>query len=251
MLAEQRNVLSAGDVRTQERVFKCVSWYFRTFHNLQVDLHESYPMEGAALGLMAHFTYFDGALFAADSRNPKTIPVVKQELMRIPLVGRWLKLWEAIPVARDGSDTGPLRRIKQALKEERSVCIAAEGTRSKTGHLGSLNRTLVRLAIQASENGIPVFPIAAEGADLVLPKGTFLPRFVPITVITGPNIDLSPWHRQRLSSEDLVEPARLIRKKIALLLPERNRPLPGTAALAVLTTSPEPTEPAASPKHRL
>src|SRR3989344_5606528 len=182
-------------------------------------------MEGASLALMAHFSNFDVALIAADKRYPRTIPVVKQELMNLLFIGRGLELWESIPVAREGADSGPLRKILRELRRGRSVCIAAEGTRNKSGHLGPLNNTLVRVAILASENGIPVFPVAAEGADLALPKGAFLPRFVPITVISGPNIDLSPWHKQKLSDEELVKPATLIRKKIALLLPERNQPL--------------------------
>ena len=86
MSLEQGNILSASDLRTQERIFKFVSLYFRTFHNLQVELHESFPMEGPSLALMAHFSYFDAAAIAADRRYPRTIPVVKEELMRIPLI---------------------------------------------------------------------------------------------------------------------------------------------------------------------
>lgn len=226
MAPEQGKVLSAADLKTQERVYKFLNRFHAIFNNLQVELHESFPMEGASLALMAHFSYFDEALIAADPRYPRTIPVVKEELMRIPLVGRGLELWEAIPVARNGKDSGPLRMINQALRDGRAVCIAPEGTRNKTGHLGSLNKTLVKLAIRAHERGIPVFPIAAVGADLALPKGSFLPRFAGITVISGPNIDLSPWHKRKLSDSELVEPARLIRRKMALLLPERNQPLP-------------------------
>lgn len=226
MALEQGRTLSPADLKTQAKVYEFLNFFFARFNDLQVQLHDSFPMTGPSMALMAHFSFFDAALIAADKRFPRTIPVVKQELMRIPLVGRGLELWEAIPVARDGIDTSPLRAINQALKDGRAVCIAPEGTRNKTGHLGSMNRTLVKVAIKADERGIPVFPIAAEGADLALPKGSLFPRRAPITVISGPLIDLSPWHKQKLSDEELVEPARLIRSKIALLLPERNQPLP-------------------------
>ncbi len=229
MATEQGRTLSPADLRTQAKVYAFLNRAFAGFNDLQVQLHDTFPMSGPSMALMAHFSFFDAALIAADKRIPRTIPVVKQELMRVPLVGRALELWEAIPVTRDGTDSAPLRRINQALKEGRAVCIAPEGTRNKTGRLGSMNRTLVKLAIKAHERGVPIFPIAAEGADLALPKGSFFPRRVPITVISGPFIDLSLWHHKKLSDEELIEPARLIRSKIALLLPERNQPLPESA----------------------
>ena len=80
-------------------------------------------------------------------------PVVKESLLRTPIIRTVLQSWGAIPVARDGSDTTALRQVLTKLRSGHLVAIASEGTRNREGKLGETNPVLARLAIQASSQG--------------------------------------------------------------------------------------------------
>ena len=49
-----------------------------------------------------------------------------------------------------------LRAIAVALRQGRRVGVAAEGTRSRTGHLGPLHRVLIKLALDVARRDVPV-----------------------------------------------------------------------------------------------
>lgn len=222
---------TVGD-RASQRIISVIAYgYFRLYHRLKINLHPDFPMTGPSLALMAHFSNLDSALVPADPRRPRTIPVVKKELMEIPGIGWGLSQWEAIPADRGRQDSQAARSILRVFEEKRGVCIAPEGTRNKTGRLGPMNKTVVAIALKASEKGIPIFPIAAVGAYEALPHGSWFPKPRKITVISGPLIDLSNYHGQRLKGDELMLPARLIRDSMAALLPERNQPLKDSPAL--------------------
>jgi long-chain acyl-CoA synthetase len=67
-----------------------------------------------------------------------------------------------------------------ALQNNRNIIIFPEGTRSRDGSMGQFKETF---AILSRELGVPVVPVAINGAWRAVPSGSFFPRpFRQVTV---------------------------------------------------------------------
>jgi 1-acyl-sn-glycerol-3-phosphate acyltransferase len=208
--------------------------YMRLYHRISLEVAPTTPRHGPALAILSHFSLLDAiAAMALDPFRPFARLVVKEELFHTPVSGQLLRAWGAIPVTRDGRDLSALRRIFEAWKTSQVICIAAEGTRSRSGRLGSVNRVLVKLAVDAAQRGVPIFAAGCGETFAALPPGAILPRPVKIHCKLGPPIDLSRWTGRKLSEEEQVEVAAVLQRAVADLLPPERRPAPGTPALAI------------------
>jgi 1-acyl-sn-glycerol-3-phosphate acyltransferase len=145
-------------------------------------------------------------------------------------------MWGAVPVAREGRDMAAVRAIMEFLQKGRSVGIAAEGRRSRTGRLGPMQRVLVRIAVNAACRGVPVVPVVALGTYEALPPGAWFPRPHTIRVIVGDPIALQAWCGRKMDESSLEEASSLIQVTLAQMLPPERRPLPGTPAVSSLAT---------------
>lgn len=203
--------------------------YMRTYHQMTDEIG-SLPNTGPALILTGHFSYLDTvALMVADPYWPWTKVPVRQDIFEKPVLGKILDVWGAYPVNRDGNDSAVLRQIRVLYDSGRTVCIAAQGTRSRTGRLGPMDDTVVGLTLLTARRGVPVYPIVEIGAYESLPASRWfdLPR--KITVRSGPELNLSPFSDKSISGEQQrLACAKYIQDSIADLLPERNKPALGT-----------------------
>lgn len=93
----------------------------------------------------------------------------KAEFFKIPLVGWMMRLAGDIPVVRGerGSAVAALAACRDRLDKRVSVMIFPEGTRSKTGELGSFKDGAFSTAIEA---GVPILPLAVHGTITALRK---------------------------------------------------------------------------------
>ncbi len=99
----------------------------------------------------------------------------KSNLFRVPFFGWSLSLHRHIKL-RQGSVQGIRRAMEDArgwLRRGMSVVFFAEGTRSRTGHLGAFTGGAFKLAIQT---GIPIVPLVMIGTREALPRGTWVFR---------------------------------------------------------------------------
>ncbi|MCC6178658.1 MAG: 1-acyl-sn-glycerol-3-phosphate acyltransferase [Chloroflexi bacterium] len=196
-----------------------VRGYFRLFHRYEAIGTENLPPRPPVLALTSHTSLLDVPAFALADPFPGSVLVAKESLLKTPGVKQILHAWGAVPVSRDGQDTGAIREVLRSLKEGRLVAIAAEGTRNRQGGLGATNPVLARLAIQASSSGIPLVPVAAVGTYDLLPPGAIFPRPGKVRVMVGPQFDLS--HLRSLPRDEGVKQARhIIRDTLIALLPE-------------------------------
>lgn len=194
-----------------------VRGYFRLFHQYEVLGQEHLPPEPPVFVLTNHVSNLDVPAFVLADPYVGSSPVVKESLLRIPIVKQVLKSWGAIPVARDGNDTTALREVLKTLKQGKLVALASEGTRNREGKLGETNPVLARLAIQASSSGIPLVPLAAVGTYECLPRGAIIPRPGKVRVLIGPRFDLSylkSWPRD----EAVEEARRIIRERLWVMM---------------------------------
>ena len=94
----------------------------------------------------------------------------KIDFFRYPLVGWLMRMAGDIPLVRGERDSAKkaMDECRDRLNKRVSVMIFAEGTRSATGELQPFKNGAFRLAL---ETGVPILPLAVNGAYNALVKG--------------------------------------------------------------------------------
>lgn len=206
-----------------------LGFYMRMYHRLDVSLDPEMPKQGPALFLTNHDSHLTTVtLMVADPYYPPTTVPIKSEIFQNPIARRVLTAWGAIPVRRDGRDRQAVAQMLHLLEEGRTVCIAAEGTRSRLGGLQPMDSSLVSLALICARRGYPVVPIVELGTYRALPKGAKVPLPYKISVRGGKPMDLSPWAFQGVTLEVKTAAAQYMQDTLAALLPPDQRPKSGT-----------------------
>ena len=158
-------------------------------------------------------------IFAMYYAFPGTLRMVaKVEIRQIPLVGPAMEAAEFIFVDRRDN-----RRARASLDLARelmgsgiSVWIAPEGTRSRTGHLGSFKKGGFMLALNA---GVPILPATIRGTRYVQPiEQLAVHRRQPVSVRFHEPVDSASFGVER--RDELVE---VVRERIASGLPPELR----------------------------
>lgn len=94
----------------------------------------------------------------------------KDSLMKIPFLGWHLKLAGHVPVARSGgarTAADVISKFEEVLKRGHPLLIFPEGTRSEDGILKPFKTGGFYAAVRA---GVPVVPVALDGAHLLMRK---------------------------------------------------------------------------------
>ncbi|WP_242112061.1 lysophospholipid acyltransferase family protein [Luteimonas aquatica] len=130
--------------------------------------------------------------------------VLKQEMARVPLVGRYARAMGMVFVERGErrAARGFLRQVDALLREGASLCVFPEGTRSRDGALAPFKGGAFQAAIDA---GAQLVPVALHGSGAVLPPdggfrvrpGTIRVRFGAPLAACGPQ---GPLDRQELAA---------------------------------------------------
>ncbi len=134
--------------------------------------------------------------------------VVKQSLLKIPFFGWGLGATGAISIDRSNP--------KQALEKLRaesgkvgggwSVLVYPEGTRSPHGNLQPFKKGAFMMAVQT---GVPILPVAVNGAYKIMPRNTLIVRPGHITVTL-----CDPIPTEGLTEEDIPQLMEKTRKAI-------------------------------------
>jgi 1-acyl-sn-glycerol-3-phosphate acyltransferase len=142
-----------------------------------------------------HISYLDpfSTALAVIRRGRRPRFLAKDDLFKIPLVGRAMTGAGQIRVNRGTADRRPLRDAELALANGEVVAIYPEGTvTDREDHLPRPGKTgAVRLALAT---GAPVVPLASWGSQAVWQKsGKGSLKFGrPVWVKAGPPIDFGP-----------------------------------------------------------
>jgi 1-acyl-sn-glycerol-3-phosphate acyltransferase len=155
---------------------------------------ERIPRTGPAIVACNHISYLDpltnGEAVVRAGRRPRFL--AKEDLFRIPVVGRALRGAGQIPVSRGTRDRSSLDRAATALARGEVIVVYPEGTVTKREDgLPMEGKTgLVRLALRT---GAPIIPMASWGSRAVWQKtGRGSLKFGrPIWTTVGEPIELS------------------------------------------------------------
>jgi putative phosphoserine phosphatase/1-acylglycerol-3-phosphate O-acyltransferase len=117
----------------------------------------------------------------------------KKEIGNVPILGKLMQIGGTVLIDRENAASAleamkPLVDVLQ--KEGRSVCVAPEGTRSTSTHLGRFKKGAFHLAMQA---GVPIVPIVIHNAIDVAPRGQYVFRPATVKVSVLPAVDTSQW----------------------------------------------------------
>lgn len=174
--------------------------FFHLIFRYRVTGKENIP-EGPFILAPNHQSSFDGMFVAAYLTNQqmkRTYFYAKEKHIR----KRWLKFLASrnniiiVDLNKDLKES--IQKMAEVLKQNRSLIIFPEGTRTITGELGEFKKTF---AILASELNIPIVPVAITGAFKALPKGSRFPRLWTKVKIGF----LKPVHPEGHTYETLAE----------------------------------------------
>jgi len=112
----------------------------------------------------------------------RTSVMAKQELFKIPILGRAMRMASLVPVNRGDRDAGiaAVRAATEVVKKGIHMTIYVEGHRSYDGRLLPFKKGPFYLA---EECGVPVVPVTIVGSQIVMPKNRFAIEPGTVTVI--------------------------------------------------------------------
>jgi 1-acyl-sn-glycerol-3-phosphate acyltransferase len=120
------------------------------------------PLGGPLLLVTNHVNFLDIPVVRARMRRHNLTALVKAETWDNPLMGLLFSHWHAIPIHRNSADFTALRAGLRALRENRILAIAPEGTRSQDGILRRANPGVSLIALWS---GAPILPLAYWGHE--------------------------------------------------------------------------------------
>lgn len=185
------------------KLSKCIyKVYFRLSYNGLQNLPQA-PFIMAA----NHQSFFDGFIIASLLKRKifsRTYFYAKEKHVK----SRWMKFLarhnNIIIVDLNNDLRLSLQKMATALQNNRNIIIFPEGTRTKDGAVGQFKDTF---AILSRELGVPVVPVAINGAWHAFPRGSFFPKpFRQITVSF-----LKPIHPGKETYQSI---SRVVREQI-------------------------------------
>ena len=168
-LRRGERALAAGDMDTVERIVLAnIPRWSRGILNVTgarvtVEGKENIPA-GPCVFVGNHRSYYDIPILLTALDAPHGI-LAKEELEKIPLLNRWMKLLGCVFVKRDDvrASVRALNDATEIVESGKSFIIFPEGTRYKgeEGGAGEFKAGAFRIAVKT---GVPVVPVAISGA---------------------------------------------------------------------------------------
>ena len=140
--------------------------------------------------------------------HPRLHVLFKRELTKLPLLGKAFQIGGLVPIDRHKREQSMLA-IEQAaasLRDGNSFLTFPEGTRSRTGALLPFKRGPFLMALKAQ---VPVVPVAIQGGDASMRKGSPIVRPTTVSVRIG-----VPVETRGMDISDRETLADLVRSRV-------------------------------------
>lgn len=154
---------------------------FRKLFKIEVYGLENIPSEPCIVA-SNHRSHLDPPVLNAVFPEPLKF-LAKEELFKVPILGRLLPHMGALPVRRGSGDLEVLELAMELMHFGCKICIFPEGTRANPGEFLKPKLGVGFLAIKCQK---PVLPVYIDGTDKVLPRNAKIPKLGhPIRVFIG------------------------------------------------------------------
>lgn len=160
-------------------------------YRFEVKGTEKFPQQGGILLCSNHIHALDPPVVGMTS--PRTVHfMAKEELFKVPVLGRILPQVNAFPVKRGMSDREALRSALRILKNGDVVGLFPEGTRSDDG---VLKKGLSGAGFFALRGNADVMPCAIIGPYKAFRK---------VKVVYGEPILMEPYRERKASADEVT-----------------------------------------------
>ena len=203
------------DSPRQSFVYGCVSYLFvfpvfRFLFRGQTIGLSNVPKTGGVVVASNHGSHLDPPILGHALSRPVAF-MAKSELFKVPILSYIISACGAYSVKRGAGDREALRTASSRLNEGWATGVFLDGTRQENGRV---NDPKAGAALLAARTGCPILPVAIVNSHRAFPKGSILPRFIPIHLKVGELIQ-PPLTRKR---EDLVSTTKAIQFSINSML---------------------------------
>ncbi len=144
-----------------------------------------------------HLSMLDGPiLFKAIPQNVRVI--LKQGVLRLPVIGQAMKEAHFIPVDRKGKRGGKKavqKAVRMIQENNISFLIFPEGTRSRSGKLQEFRRGGFFLAIDSET---PIVPVSIIGTYKLMPRGSCFIKKGKVKVVFHPPISVQGYTHENM-----------------------------------------------------
>lgn len=172
------------------------------------------PAEGPFLIAANHASHLDPPLAGCQVARQMRF-FARKTLWESRPIAWWLDQVETISVDRDNGDVGAIRKVLQALEENRAVVLFPEGTRSPDGRL---QKPKAGVGLLACKSGVPVVPCRIYGAHAAFGKGARWPHIgTPVSVVFGPPVTAAEYDNPAAGKERYQVASQRIFDRIAAL----------------------------------
>ena len=156
---------------------------------VEITGRENIPADRACVFVANHRSYFDIPIMLTSLDAPHGI-LAKQEIDKIPLVRRWMRLLGCVFVVRDNmvASMKALNAATDTVKNAQSFVVFPEGTRYKgaEGGIGEFKGGAFRTA---TKTGAPIVPVVLHGTRLIFEDQHYIIRPGTIRVEILPPIE--------------------------------------------------------------
>jgi len=180
------------------------------------ELHKI-PGKGPYILVTNHINFLEAPILYIFLRPRRTIALGKAELWDKKFTAFLMNLWEVIPIKRSAVDIQGMKNCVKVLEGGDFLCLAPEGTRSRTGELQKGKAGVIMFA---QKGNAPIIPLAHWGGENF---GSNLKRLrrTPITIKVGSPVEISIPEgvradgdvRQKIADEVMIQIARLMPEK--------------------------------------
>jgi len=154
---------------------------FRFYFRGRVHRPQQYLERGRLIVVANHASDFDPPFVGATFGRPVAF-MAKEELFRVPGLGKFISLYGAYPVRRGSVDRRALKAAAERIREGWAVGIFLDGTRTSDGRL---HNPRLGAAFLAAQTQSPLVPVSVWGTDKISKEGSAFPQSVPVTIRIG------------------------------------------------------------------
>jgi 1-acyl-sn-glycerol-3-phosphate acyltransferase len=183
---------------------------------------EHLPRTGTYIVASNHASHLDP--FIVGSWLPRQVTFFARKTLWKPgFAAWWLDAVGTIPVDRDGgSDVAAIKRVLAALKEQKTIIMFPEGTRSSDGEL---QRPKPGVGLFACRSQVPVVPARIFGSYEAFGKSGRVRLGTRVTVVFGPPLSPARYddasagkERYQLASERIMAAIAALKKPEPLVV---------------------------------